>query len=243
MTALTQAQRTKAFGTPGKVRTVTVATPWGDRVVVHELVAARFIEACHNAFHDPYCLWVPQRIDSYNPRPIRGTTDTWSLHAYALAWDFFATSEGVAPAGGVWKPDDTVPPEFARHFVRLGFRWGRWFSRQDWPHIEWAGPPPAPRTSVTIPPKEAAMALLAAGTKAVSIAPTPTGNGYIIVADDGAVHAFGDAPFVGGRGGDDKENAPIVAAAFHPSGQGYWLLSADGGIFTFGAAGFHGSAA
>lgn len=239
MTVLTEAQRNKAFGLPGKVRMVSVTTPWGDRAMVHELVVGVFIEACYGAFHDPYCNWVPQRIDSYNPRTIRGTTNTWSLHAYALAWDFFATTEGVAPPGGVWKPDNTVPTEFARHFIRLGFRWGRYFSRQDWPHVEWAGPPPAPRSSTPVSPQEAIMALNA---PICSIVPTPTGNGYILVGEDGGVFAFGDAEFHGSTGAT-KLNAPITAAAMHPSGKGYWLAAADGGVFTFGAAGFHGSAA
>lgn len=242
MTVLTSLERTRAFGQPGKVRMVTVTTPWGDRVQVHHLITAVFIEACYQAFHDPFCRWVPQRVDGYNPRPIRGTTGTWSLHAWALGWDFFATSEGIPPPGGVWKPDNPLPAEFARHFTRLGFRWGRFFTRQDWPHIEWPGPPPLPRPLILIPPQEA-LVMLAPGTKAAAIEPTPTGNGYWIAADDGAVHAFGDAPYLGGRGGPDAENAPTVDMAAHPSGQGYWLLTADGGVFSFGAAGFHGSAA
>jgi hypothetical protein len=242
VTVLTQAERTQAFGTPGKVPMVSVATPWGDRVQVHQLLAPLYIEACYSAFHDPYCTWVPHRIDSYNPRPIRGTTDTWSLHSYALAWDFFATDDTIPPPGGVWHPTDAVPAEFARHFTRLGFRWGRFFTRQDWPHIEWATAPPAARPTTTIPPKEA-VAMLAAGTKAAAVAMSPTGNGYAIVATDGAVYCFGDVPYVGGRGGEDRENAPMADIAIHPSGQGYILLGEDGAIFTFGAAGFHGSAA
>lgn len=83
--------------------------------------------------------------------------------------------------------------------------------------------------------------MLAPGTRAVAIEPTPSGNGYWVVADDGAVYAFGDAPFHGGRGGSDQENAPTTGIAAHPSGGGYWLLTADGGVFSFGAAGFHGS--
>lgn len=85
--------------------------------------------------------------------------------------------------------------------------------------------------------------MLAPGTKAVDVAMSPTGNGYAIVATDGAVYCFGDVPYVGGRGGPDQENAPMSAIAIHPSGQGYVLLGEDGAIFTFGAAGFHGSAA
>lgn len=87
------------------------------------------------------------------------------------------------------------------------------------------------------------MTMLAAGTKAVALAMSPTGNGYAIAADDGAVYCFGDVPYAGGRGGPDVENAPTVDIAIHPSGQGYALLTADGGVFTFGAATFHGSAA
>jgi hypothetical protein len=239
MATLTTAERTRAYGPPGNVRKVAVTTPWGDVAQVHELVAAVFIEACYTAHADPFCTWEPLRVDSYAARAIRGTTGTWSLHAWALGWDWFATPEGVVPLGGVWTPDNPMPPEFARHFTRLGFKWGRWFARQDWPHLEWPGPPPPPRKQILVPPKEAVVAL---NKPACSILPTPSGNGYLIVAEDGGVFAFGDAAFHGSTGGRTL-NAPIVDAAMHPAGDGYWLVAADGGVFTFGAAAFHGSAA
>lgn len=142
MARISNAERARHFGEPGKVRTVKVLTPWGVTAVVHELLRDQFIVACERAKRKSD--WVPKRIDSYNPRPIRGTKDTWSIHAWALAFDFFATRPTEPPPGGVWKPDNTVPPEFAAAFEELGFTWGAKFrSRADYPHIEWASAPPA----------------------------------------------------------------------------------------------------
>ena len=74
----------------------------------------------------------------------------------------------------------------------------------------------------------------------VAIVTTPDGGGYRLVAADGGVFTFGDAPFHGGLGGTHL-NSPIVGMAATPDGQGYWLVAADGGIFTFGDATFEGS--
>ncbi len=80
-----------------------------------------------------------------------------------------------------------------------------------------------------------------AGTM-VGIASTPDGHGYWMVASDGGVFAFGDAPFEGSMGGKPL-NAPVVAIASTPDGKGYWLVGADGGVFAFGDATFEGSMA
>jgi uncharacterized protein YkwD/ribosomal protein L24E len=74
----------------------------------------------------------------------------------------------------------------------------------------------------------------------ISMASTPTGAGYWLVATDGGIFAFGDAGFHGSTGGQ-RLNQPIVGMAATPSGQGYWLVAKDGGIFTFGDAQFYGS--
>ncbi|MGH9035641.1 MAG: hypothetical protein ACRD0O_07730, partial [Acidimicrobiia bacterium] len=74
----------------------------------------------------------------------------------------------------------------------------------------------------------------------VGMAPTPSGNGYWMVASDGGIFAFGDAGFFGSTGAV-KLNQPINAMAATPTGQGYWLTGADGGVFNFGDAGFHGA--
>jgi subtilisin family serine protease len=66
--------------------------------------------------------------------------------------------------------------------------------------------------------------------------------GYWMVANDGGIFAFGDAPFFGSTG-NLVLNSPIVAMAKTVTGLGYWMVAADGGIFAFGDAPFHGSAA
>ena len=67
---------------------------------------------------------------------------------------------------------------------------------------------------------------------------TPPGAGYWLVAADGKVSNFGDAPALGSVA---NPNLPIVGMAVTPTGQGYWLVASDGGIFSFGDAEFHGS--
>jgi hypothetical protein len=43
----------------------------------------------------------------------------------------------------------------------------------------------------------------------VGMAPSPTNRGYWLVASDGGIFAFGDAPFVGSAGGQAL-SAPVV---------------------------------
>ncbi|HSS11318.1 MAG TPA: serine hydrolase, partial [Acidimicrobiales bacterium] len=71
-------------------------------------------------------------------------------------------------------------------------------------------------------------------------AAVPGGGGYWLVAADGGVFTFGDAPFLGSLGGL-RLNQPIVGMAAAAGGAGYWLVAADGGVFTFGNAPFLGS--
>ena len=61
---------------------------------------------------------------------------------------------------------------------------------------------------------------LAAGV--VGIAPTPSGEGYWLVAADAGVFSFGDAPFEGSDGGTPRD-APEVGIAGRPGG--YWIAS------------------
>jgi len=76
----------------------------------------------------------------------------------------------------------------------------------------------------------------------VSMAVTPDGGGYWLVAKDGGVFAFGDAAFYGSMAGNAL-NAPVVSMAVTPDGGGYWEVGADGGTFSFGDAGYSGSMA
>ena len=74
----------------------------------------------------------------------------------------------------------------------------------------------------------------------VGMAAVPGGGGYWLVASDGGIFAFGDAPFYGSTGAMTL-NQPVVGMAALPGGGGYWLVASDGGIFSFGNAQFFGS--
>src|SRR5437588_478912 len=75
---------------------------------------------------------------------------------------------------------------------------------------------------------------------AVGVALTPGGQGWWLVAADGAISSCGDAAFFGSAGSFTL-NKPIVGIATSPAGRGYWLIATDGGIFSFGDAAFFGS--
>jgi hypothetical protein len=74
----------------------------------------------------------------------------------------------------------------------------------------------------------------------VGIAGTPDANGYWLVAADGGVFNYGDAPFIGSLG-NIHLNAPIVGMSSSATGRGYRLVASDGGVFAFGDASFQGS--
>jgi hypothetical protein len=73
----------------------------------------------------------------------------------------------------------------------------------------------------------------------VGMAPDPSG-GYWLVASDGGIFAFGNAPFYGSTG-NIHLNRPVVGMDPTPDGKGYWFVASDGGIFAYGDAGFYGS--
>jgi hypothetical protein len=74
----------------------------------------------------------------------------------------------------------------------------------------------------------------------VSMASTPSGNGYWLLSANGRVSPFGDAVSYGSTEAM-RLNKPVVRLEPTPSGLGYWVLAADGGVFSFGDAAFHGS--
>ena len=69
--------------------------------------------------------------------------------------------------------------------------------------------------------------------------PDAAQNGYLTVASDGGIFAFGQ-DFCGSTG-SIALNKPVVGMAAVPGGGGYWLVASDGGVFTYGDAQFYGS--
>lgn len=152
MARITNDERSRIFGPPCAPQNHRIhLTPWGIRTTVHFLVLPRFAAACELAKRTSQ--WAPLRIDGFVCRNIRDS-DEWSIHSWAMAWDFFATPPDVPPPGGVWTPHNGVPPSFAAAFERFGFSWGANFTRQDVPHIEWAAGRPDPLTIPAPPPQE-----------------------------------------------------------------------------------------
>ena len=70
---------------------------------------------------------------------------------------------------------------------------------------------------------------------------TADGHGYWLVARDGGVFAFGNAPYYGSTG-NIRLNQPIAGITAAQDGHGYRFVAADGGVFNFGSAPFYGSA-
>jgi hypothetical protein len=69
--------------------------------------------------------------------------------------------------------------------------------------------------------------------------PAAAQNGYLTVASDGGIFAFGQ-DFCGSTGGIAL-NKPVVGMAALAGQGGYWLVASDGGVFSYGNAQFYGS--
>jgi hypothetical protein len=74
------------------------------------------------------------------------------------------------------------------------------------------------------------------------MAPTPTGDGYWVLGEDGGVFCFGDASFWGSVPGRGVPWArPARAIVGSGTGQGYLVVSDTGIVHAFGDAPDHGS--
>ena len=77
----------------------------------------------------------------------------------------------------------------------------------------------------------------------VGIVPSTGGDGYLMVASDGGVFAFGDASFAGSCDTIPEGcDGPIVAVVPDATGAGYWLITAEGSVYAFGDAPYEGGA-
>jgi len=70
----------------------------------------------------------------------------------------------------------------------------------------------------------------------VGIVPTVDGKGYLMVAKDGGVFAFGDAHYEGSCASIGGCTAPAVAVVPDATGAGYWLLLSNCDMVPFGDA-------
>jgi outer membrane protein assembly factor BamB len=77
------------------------------------------------------------------------------------------------------------------------------------------------------------------GTPGTCNRPAAALSGYLTVASDGGIFAFGQ-DFCGSTG-SIALNKPVVGMAMTPTQGGYWLVASDGGVFSYGAAQFYGS--
>ncbi|KJE75536.1 hypothetical protein FEAC_27300 [Ferrimicrobium acidiphilum DSM 19497] len=63
----------------------------------------------------------------------------------------------------------------------------------------------------------------------MGIVSSPTGNGYVLLAADGATYGFGDAP----SAGSVKVNQNAVAIIPAPNGSGYSIILSNGQVIGF----------
>src|SRR5204862_543158 len=97
--------------------------------------------------------------------------------------------------------------------------------------------------------KGAGPIVVVAGTLGISLRPmnpgdpepTPSGNGYWVLDDRGAVDAFGDAPGFGGMPAAVLGSGELpTSLSATPTGQGYWIFTNRGRAVSFGDARFLG---
>ena len=74
----------------------------------------------------------------------------------------------------------------------------------------------------------------------VAMASTPSGQGYWLVARNGAVFTFGDAK-LHGSAASLHPTQPVVGIARTPTGNGYWIVLHNGNVFPFGDARSYGN--
>ncbi len=75
----------------------------------------------------------PSRVDSWNVRRIAGSVN-WSLHAYGLAADIFASKGPDDPKTSALLMPEWWYLEFCR---QSGWVWGGKFTKPDPHHVEW----------------------------------------------------------------------------------------------------------
>ncbi|HVE45823.1 MAG TPA: hypothetical protein VNA57_03620 [Acidimicrobiales bacterium] len=90
---------------------------------------------------------------------------------------------------------------------------------------------------VALAPPFGEPALLSGGS--IGARPSSGRSGYWMVAQKGAVYAFGAAPYLGNAPVRDANAVDIEATS---GGDGYWVVDTAGRVFAFGTARWHGNA-
>jgi hypothetical protein len=70
----------------------------------------------------------------------------------------------------------------------------------------------------------------------VAMVASPTGQGYLLVASDGGVFAFGNALFHGSCPGIGGCNGSVIAVVPDAGEHGYWVVTSTGRVYPFGDA-------
>jgi len=101
------------------------------RIYCNKLLYPKFIEALGLVIF----IGIEDQIKTfdgcYNVRPIRGYTDIWSLHSWAIAIDINAKTNPMGVKGDMTE-------ELGSCFTSCGFDWGRSFRRKDSQHFQLA---------------------------------------------------------------------------------------------------------
>ena len=170
-------------------------------------------------------------------------TTTWTHQASsrspATAASVTTRSAQTGPSATPAMPPPTGTPRAFRSTTRSSA----------WPRPVTTGatgwsPPTAGSSTTATPSSTARPAASRSNKPIVGMAASYNSSGpagYWLVASDGGIFNYGQAPFYGSAGAI-RLNSPIVGMAPTPDGGGYWLVAADGGIFSYGDAQFYGSA-
>jgi outer membrane protein assembly factor BamB len=134
-------------------------------------------------------------------------------------------SIGITVAGYFGVPSGNYVQGIVQHFEVVGSNGGLAGASGGWPQFH----------------HDPALSGFVGGGTTLGQCNRPSGaqRGYLSVASDGGIFAFGQ-DFCGSTGSLTL-NKPVVGMAAIPGEGGYWLVASDGGVFSYGNAGFFGS--
>jgi hypothetical protein len=197
------------------------------RISDHNPDSRGVVHAC-DVTHDTVGVRAQDRFDAHAWGEIiraRCKVGTERRVKYLVSYNFGLRSDVIASPNTGWAWKRQSARDHASH-LHISIKYESWVERSTDPIFisGFGSPPPTTDPGVPAPPPPT-------GGKVVDVIAHPSGTGYYVVKDDGAVHAYGDARYYGGSNG--FSHAPIVDMAVRPQGDGYWQLSMDGAIFAY----------